>query len=82
MAKTGCTGPDCTFTGTNGQSDAAKGRCTNASGYLSNAEINEIISKPSKSKKTWFDKDTGSDYLVYDGKTITTRGFSRYCIAC
>ncbi|PKK52047.1 hypothetical protein CI102_2177 [Trichoderma harzianum] len=66
MAKTGCTGPDCTFTGTNGQSDAAKGRCTNASGYLSNAEINEIISKPSKSKKTWFDKDTGSDYLVYD----------------
>ncbi|KAL6834323.1 glycoside hydrolase family 18 protein [Trichoderma sp. SZMC 28015] len=66
MAKTGCTGPDCTFTGANGQSDAAKGRCTNASGYLSNAEINEIISKPSKSKKTWFDKDTGSDYLVYD----------------
>ena len=69
MAKTGCTGPDCTFTGANGQSDAAKGRCTNASGYLSNAEINEIISK-SKSKKTWFDKDTASDYLVYDGKTM------------
>ncbi|KAL6691579.1 glycoside hydrolase superfamily [Trichoderma pleuroticola] len=66
MAKTGCTGPDCTFTGANGQSDAAKGRCTNASGYLSNAEINEIISKSSKSKKTWFDKDTASDYLVYD----------------
>ncbi|KAL7800674.1 glycoside hydrolase superfamily [Trichoderma afarasin] len=66
MAKTGCTGPDCTFTVANGQSDAAKGRCTNASGYLSNAEINEIISKPSKSKKTWFDKDTASDYLVYD----------------
>ncbi|KAL6805035.1 glycoside hydrolase superfamily [Trichoderma sp. SZMC 28013] len=66
MAKTGCTGPDCIFTGANGQSDAAKGRCTNASGYLSNAEIYEIISKPSKSKKTWFDKGTASDYLVYD----------------
>ncbi|KAJ4861242.1 glycosyl hydrolases family 18 domain-containing protein [Trichoderma breve] len=66
MAKTGCTGPDCTFTGANGQSDAAKGRCTNASGYLANAEINEIISKSSKSKKTWFDKDTASDYLVYN----------------
>ncbi|QYS97943.1 Chitinase [Trichoderma simmonsii] len=66
MANTACTEPDCTFTGANGQSDAAKGRCTNASGYLSNAEINEIISKPSKSKKTWFDKDTASDYLVYD----------------
>ncbi|KAL5089523.1 hypothetical protein Trisim1_005218 [Trichoderma cf. simile WF8] len=66
MAKAGCTGPDCTFTGANGQSNAAKGRCTNASGYLSNAEINEIISKPSKSKKTWFDKDTASNYLVYD----------------
>ncbi|KAL7952564.1 glycoside hydrolase family 18 protein [Trichoderma compactum] len=66
MAKTGCTGPDCTFTGANGQSDAAKGRYTNASGYLSNAEINEIISKSSKSKRTWFDKDTASGYLVYD----------------
>ncbi|KAK4060789.1 CAZyme family GH18 [Trichoderma aggressivum f. europaeum] len=66
MAKAGCTGPNCTFTGANGHSDASKGRCTNASGYLSNAEINEIISKSSKSKKTWFDKDTASDYLVYD----------------
>ncbi|KAL7940211.1 glycoside hydrolase family 18 protein [Trichoderma barbatum] len=66
MSKAGCAGPDCTFTGANGQSNAAKGRCTNASGYLSNAEINEIISKLSKSKKTWFDKDTASDYLVYN----------------
>ncbi|UKZ51070.1 hypothetical protein TrVGV298_004825 [Trichoderma virens] len=66
MSNAGCTGPDCTFTGANGQSNAAKGRCTNASGYLSNAEISEIISKSSKSKRTWFDKDTASDYLVYN----------------
>ncbi|UKZ76900.1 hypothetical protein TrVFT333_004615 [Trichoderma virens FT-333] len=66
MSNAGCTGPDCTFTGANGQSNAAKGRCTNASGYLSNAEISEIISKSSKSKRTWFDKDTASDYLLYN----------------
>jgi GH18 family chitinase len=72
MAEAGCTGPDCTFTGTTSQSDAAKGRCTNANGYLSNGEINEIISKSSKSKKTWFDEDTATDYLVYNGKIVYT----------
>ncbi|KAL7930240.1 glycoside hydrolase family 18 protein [Trichoderma chlorosporum] len=66
MTQAGCTGPSCTFAGTNGQSIAAKGRCTNANGYISNAEINEIISKSSKKKKTWFDQETASDYLVYD----------------
>ncbi|PTB75483.1 glycoside hydrolase family 18 protein [Trichoderma longibrachiatum ATCC 18648] len=66
MAKAGCTGPLCKFTGANGKSEAAAGRCTNARGYLANAEINEIISKSKGKPKTWYDKDTASDYLVYN----------------
>ncbi|KAL7805617.1 hypothetical protein V8C26DRAFT_440515 [Trichoderma gracile] len=66
MAKAGCTGPLCKFTGANGKSEAAAGRCTNARGYLANAEINEIISKKKGHPKTWYDKDSASDYLVYN----------------
>ncbi|PTB66103.1 glycoside hydrolase family 18 protein [Trichoderma citrinoviride] len=66
MAKAGCTGPLCKFTGANGKSEAAAGRCTNARGYLANAEINEIISKSKGHPKTWYDKDSASDYLVYN----------------
>ncbi|KAL6867178.1 glycoside hydrolase family 18 protein [Trichoderma novae-zelandiae] len=66
MAKAGCTGPLCKFTGANGKSEAAAGRCTNARGYLANAEINEIIAKSKGHPKTWHDKDTASDYLVYN----------------
>lgn len=71
MAKAGCTGPLCKFTGANGKSEAAAGRCTNARGYLANAEINEIISKSKGKPKTWYDKDTASDYLVYNGKCVS-----------
>jgi GH18 family chitinase len=43
MAEAGCTGPDCTFTGTKLESHATPGRCTGTSGYISDAEICEII---------------------------------------
>ncbi|KAI1345812.1 glycoside hydrolase family 18 protein [Xylaria sp. FL0043] len=43
MAQAGCTGPSCKSTGSPRVSNAAKGRCTGTSGYLSNAEIEEII---------------------------------------
>ncbi|KAI0803704.1 glycoside hydrolase family 18 protein [Xylaria sp. FL0064] len=43
MAQAGCTGPSCKFTGSPRVSNAAKGRCTGTGGYLSNAEIEEII---------------------------------------
>ncbi|OTB00924.1 glycoside hydrolase family 18 protein [Hypoxylon sp. CI-4A] len=66
MADAGCTGADCFFTGTNMTSDAAPGRCTNTGGYISNAEIAEIISQNPDSVNTWYDDDTASDYLVYD----------------
>ncbi|OBT51727.1 hypothetical protein VE04_08607 [Pseudogymnoascus sp. 24MN13] len=42
MAKAGCTGPQCLFTGP--ESGATPGPCTNTSGYISNYEINQIIS--------------------------------------
>ena len=43
MAKAGCSGPMCTFLGDRLNSQAKKGRCTGTSGYISNAEIEEII---------------------------------------
>lgn len=68
MAEVGCTGQDCFFTGTRFRSDATPGRCTTTGGYISNAEINELIADMGKSLDTWYDDDTASDYLVYDGE--------------
>lgn len=58
MADPSCTGPLCTYTGT-----ATPGRCTRTPGYISNAEINELIATGEISKK-WTD-DTESNYVVY-----------------
>ncbi|GFG26431.1 killer toxin subunits alpha/beta [Aspergillus udagawae] len=63
MAEAGCTGPMCKFTGTSRISNAAKGRCTDTGGYISNAEINEIINS-GKVTKQW--TDVGSNFLVYN----------------
>jgi Glycosyl hydrolases family 18 len=63
MATAGCDGPDCLFTGTNEVSNAAKGRCTATGGYISNAEIAEIIDSDRVTKQ-W--KAAGSNILVYD----------------
>ena len=63
MARASCIGPMCQFTGSARESNAAKGRCTDTSGYISNAEINEIISK-GKFNKQW--KEVGSNFLVYN----------------
>ncbi|KAI9148911.1 Killer toxin subunits alpha/beta [Paramyrothecium foliicola] len=63
MARAGCDGPDCTFTGSSFLSDAKKGRCTETAGYISNAEIDEIIRS---GKVTRQYKAAGSNILVYD----------------
>ncbi|KAH8879284.1 glycoside hydrolase [Thozetella sp. PMI_491] len=63
MAEAGCTSPDCKFTGSRIQSDAAKGDCTGTAGYISNAEIEDIISRGGNIK-TWSENST--DYLVYN----------------
>ncbi|CZS91648.1 uncharacterized protein RCO7_06969 [Rhynchosporium graminicola] len=63
MAQAGCDGENCLYTGNNRNSGAAKGRCTNTAGYISNAEIDEIISA-NKHNKLW--KKEGSNMMVYD----------------
>jgi GH18 family chitinase len=66
MSSSTCRGPQCTFLGGRNDSKAKKGRCTDTAGYISDFEINEIISKGGAIKK-WYDEATDSDYLVYEG---------------
>ncbi|KAG8408038.1 hypothetical protein J3459_018274 [Metarhizium acridum] len=63
MAEAGCYGPLCKFTGTPRRSYAAKGRCTGTSGYIANAEIEEILTS-GRVNKQW--RDAGSNIMVYD----------------
>ncbi|KAK3988009.1 killer toxin subunits alpha/beta-like protein [Cladorrhinum sp. PSN332] len=63
MTTPGCTGPTCTFTGP--ASGATKGKCTDTAGYISNAEIREILAT-NPSARTTFDSATETDILVYD----------------
>ncbi|KAJ5097138.1 hypothetical protein N7456_007859 [Penicillium angulare] len=69
MAEAGCTGPECLFTGP--ASGALPGPCTNTSGYISNYEINEIISQandPSfyETKITRLKDNTADAYIPVD----------------
>jgi hypothetical protein len=67
MSQAGCKGPMCTFTGDRLTSNAAKGSCTDTAGYISNAEIEDIISIGEK-VDSWHDFDSNSDMLVYAGE--------------
>ncbi|KAL2830488.1 hypothetical protein BDW59DRAFT_177834 [Aspergillus cavernicola] len=62
MTSADCTGPECTYVGS--ESDATPGRCTQTNGYIANAEINEIIAT-NPNAQTWLD-DTDSNILVYN----------------
>ncbi|EEP76245.1 conserved hypothetical protein [Uncinocarpus reesii 1704] len=72
MAEEGCTGPTCKFTGSALVSDAAPGVCTNTSGYISSAEIRELIKFGEDFEETgiktkgFFDDESHSDILVYN----------------
>ncbi|KAH8880237.1 glycoside hydrolase [Thozetella sp. PMI_491] len=74
MAQASCTDPQCTFLGDRLHSQAKKGRCTDTAGYISNAEIQEIISssgtdvdtETAVNVKAWHDGDSNSDMLVYE----------------
>lgn len=63
MAEAGCTGPMCKFTGSPYESEAAKGRCTDTAGYISNAEIAEIV-KSGHVSEQWV--EAGSNIMVYN----------------
>ncbi|KAJ3486994.1 hypothetical protein NLG97_g6507 [Lecanicillium saksenae] len=64
MSQEGCDGPDCTFTGDRLHSDAAKGTCTNTSGYISHAEIAQLAINDG-SARLWHDGASNSDIMVY-----------------
>jgi hypothetical protein len=69
MSQAGCSGPQCTFTGTAADSKATPGRCTGTGGYLSNAEILEIIADRRRSGRVnanYIDPDSHTNILVYD----------------
>jgi hypothetical protein len=69
MSQAGCSGPQCTFTGTAVDSKATPGRCTGTGGYLSNAEILEIIADRRRSGRVnanYIDPDSHTNILVYD----------------
>lgn len=65
MAQAGCTGPECLFTGSSSVSNAAKGDCTDTAGYISDAEIGEIIR--GGNVQQYIEED--SNILVYGGGT-------------
>ncbi|OAA53155.1 chitinase 18-8 [Cordyceps fumosorosea ARSEF 2679] len=62
-----CSGPFCTFLGARGHSQAYEGRCTGTGGYISNAEIGEIIGKQQNYSvvQSFVDKDSGSNIAMY-----------------
>jgi hypothetical protein len=66
MAKNGCWGPTCDFTGSRTQSDATPGRCTNTGGYLGYAEIAELVGT-ADGLRMFHDAKSDSDIIIYNG---------------
>ncbi|KAJ6445148.1 Lysine--tRNA ligase [Purpureocillium lavendulum] len=66
MASAGCYGPSCKYTGGRLSSNAKKGECTDTAGYISNAEINDIIADSTRVTKHFVDTGSNSNILVYD----------------
>ncbi|KAL5087858.1 hypothetical protein Trisim1_007509 [Trichoderma cf. simile WF8] len=66
MAEAGCYGPDCTFLGSADDSQAAPGICTQTAGYISNAEIQEILANSSRVNQNFIDPTSNTNILVYD----------------
>ncbi|KAG7433883.1 Killer toxin subunits alpha/beta [Fusarium oxysporum f. sp. raphani] len=64
MSSARCKGPMCTFTGP--ESGAAKGKCTDTAGYISNAELEALIHSHSGDVEKWHDATTDSDYMIFD----------------
>ncbi|KAL2198587.1 class V chitinase-like protein [Corynascus similis CBS 632.67] len=73
MAQSGCWGPNCQFTGDRLNSNAKPGRCTGTPGYISNAEIDEIMTaegslqaRSGRVVTSFIDTSSNTDVLVYD----------------
>lgn len=64
MSLPGCDGPMCTYTGP--ASGAKPGLCTQTAGYISNAEIQDIIQRD-PTAKVRYDQASDSNILTYGG---------------
>ncbi|PNP53750.1 hypothetical protein THARTR1_05874 [Trichoderma harzianum] len=67
MSSNSCTGPTCRFTGP--KSGATPGRCTKTAGYISNAEIFEILGAGNGS--THHDTGSDSDIALYGDNWVS-----------
>ncbi|KAF2132617.1 carbohydrate-binding module family 24 protein [Dothidotthia symphoricarpi CBS 119687] len=70
MATDGCWQPMCEFTGSRTKSDATPGRCTGESGYISLAEINEVLGR-NVGARIFHDGASNSDIILYNGDYIS-----------
>ncbi|KAL1838072.1 hypothetical protein VTJ49DRAFT_3092 [Mycothermus thermophilus] len=69
MAEPGCDGVSCLYLGERNESPVAPGYCTNTSGYISNAEINQIkniYNSLGGEYYEYYDEESDTDVLVYD----------------
>ncbi|CAG8207143.1 unnamed protein product [Penicillium salamii] len=67
MADADCDGPLCKFTGSRLSSNAEKADCTDTAGYISNAEINQILKhNSSRVNKHYIDTNSNSNIMIYD----------------
>ncbi|CAI7650985.1 unnamed protein product [Penicillium discolor] len=67
MADADCDGPQCKFTGGRLNSNADKAECTDTAGYISNAEINQLLThNSSRVNKHYVDTHSNSNIMVYD----------------
>ncbi|KAJ5415834.1 hypothetical protein N7465_004529 [Penicillium sp. CMV-2018d] len=67
MADADCDGPLCKFTGGRLDSNAEKADCTDTAGYISNAEINQLVKhNSSRVNKHYVDAHSNSNIMVYD----------------
>ncbi|THC89244.1 hypothetical protein EYZ11_011312 [Aspergillus tanneri] len=75
MADPSCHGPDCFYIGGPYDSQATPGKCTATAGYISDAEINEILEGSTTNgplkrdggvNQHYVDPTSNSDILVYD----------------
>lgn len=67
MADASCDGPTCKFTGDRMHSNAEKAECTDTAGYISNAEINQLLNhNSSRVNKHYVDTHSNSNIMIYD----------------
>jgi hypothetical protein len=66
MSDASCWTEECSFTGGQDASNAAAGLCTGTAGYISNAEIQDILNDPTRVNQNYLDEGSNTNILVYD----------------